>query len=173
MTSPIITPSKSVKPTSKNDDIDDMANGTPWDPNDDDLAPVNARQSQDENIAEHKAPPETLFTSNDANKPPPEESITKSYDANKSTPEIINKATDANDNKTLAQYDDQGIVFAPSCTVNCFTSESEWEHTEIIKVSLKKVGDYVKFPSLLWHKGYSKIVSGESIFFTAQFFCTP
>ena len=45
---PVITPTKSVKAASQNNAVDDMDNGTPWHPNDDDVAPVNAGKSQED-----------------------------------------------------------------------------------------------------------------------------
>ena len=77
------------------------------------------------------------------------------------------------DEKPKQDKDDNGIIFAPSCSQFCFLKKENCNHTKDVKISLNRVGDYVKFSSLLWHKGFCKITSTDTTFFTAQFFCKP
>ena len=68
--------------------------------------------------------------------------------------------------------DDNGLIFGPSCTGRCFTTDDECDH-EMVKVQLNKVGQYAVFPSLWWHHGYYDIKDEEKVIFTAQLFATP
>ena len=68
--------------------------------------------------------------------------------------------------------DDNGLIFGPSCTGRCFTTDDECDH-EKVKVQLNEVGQYAVFPSLWWHHEYYDIKDEEKVIFTAQLFATP
>ena len=68
--------------------------------------------------------------------------------------------------------DDNGLMFGPSCTGRCFTTDDECDHDKV-KVQLNEVGQYAVFPSLWWHHGYYDIKDEEKVIFTAQLFATP
>ena len=66
--------------------------------------------------------------------------------------------------------DGNGLIFAPRCNGECFTSrkEKKCDHP-VNKVSLDNVGEYVVFPSRWYHHGYYNIKSDKE-FYTAQLF---
>ena len=66
--------------------------------------------------------------------------------------------------------DSNGLIFAPRCDGECFTSrkEKKCDHP-VNKVSLGNVGEYVVFPSRWYHHGYYNIKSNK-VFYTAQLF---
>jgi hypothetical protein len=69
-------------------------------------------------------------------------------------------------------FDDNGLIFGPSCSGACFSRATDCGH-KTIKVSLNNVGDYVVFPALRWHHGYYNIQSKGTVIFQAQLFATP
>ena len=75
-------------------------------------------------------------------------------------------------NDIVPASDDNGLIFAPSCSAKCFHGINTCHHKHI-KVPLNDVGEYVRFHSMWWHRGYCKILSKDKIFFSAQFFCVP
>ncbi len=66
--------------------------------------------------------------------------------------------------------DGNGLIFAPRCDGECFTSrkEKKCDHP-VNKVLLDNVGEYVVFPSRWYHHGYYNIKS-DKVFYTAQLF---
>jgi hypothetical protein len=66
--------------------------------------------------------------------------------------------------------DGNGLIFAPRCNGECFTSrkEKKCDHP-VNKVSLDNVGEYVVFLSRWYHHGYYNIKS-DKVFYTAQLF---
>ena len=71
--------------------------------------------------------------------------------------------------------DGNGIIFAPMCKNEidrkCFASDNKkiCEH-DVNAIELDTVGDFVVFPSRLYHRGYYKIASNMT-YYTAQLFC--
>jgi hypothetical protein len=66
--------------------------------------------------------------------------------------------------------DSNGLIFAPRCDGECFTSrkEKKCDHP-VNKVSLDNIGEYVVFPPRWYHHGYYNIKSNK-VFYTAQLF---
>jgi len=77
----------------------------------------------------------------------------------------------------VGEEDNNGLLFAPTCST-CFNankyllvSEKKCSH-EWINESLNNPGEYIVFPSKLYHRGYYNDTSNQ--FFTqAQLFCEP
>ena len=69
--------------------------------------------------------------------------------------------------------DNNGIILAPSCGMDCFVlrKKNECIHKKI-KVTLNNVGDYVVFP-LWWHRGFVNIQTKNKVIITVQLFATP
>jgi hypothetical protein len=83
------------------------------------------------------------------------------------------------DSHILLEYGgDNGLLFAPLCkpanddNVKCFnTWRNKKCNHKVDKVALNKLGQYVKFPSRWWHRGFYEIRSQKE-YYTAQLFCT-
>jgi hypothetical protein len=71
---------------------------------------------------------------------------------------------------TVTFSDGNGLIFAPRCNGECFTSrkEKKCDHP-VNKVSLDNVGEYVVFRSRWYHHVYYNI-KFDKIFYTAQLF---
>ncbi len=66
--------------------------------------------------------------------------------------------------------DGNGLIFAPRCDGECFTSrkEKKCDHP-VNKVSLDNIGEYVVFPSRSYRHGYYNIKS-DKVFYIAHLF---
>jgi len=66
------------------------------------------------------------------------------------------------------QGDNNGLIFRPSCSDNCITTQNKkCGHNTTVTVSLNKVGDFVAFPALWIHPGYYRIQSEGTVIFQA------
>ncbi len=77
----------------------------------------------------------------------------------------------------VGEEDNNGLLFAPTCST-CFNankyllvSENKCSY-EWINESLNNPGDYIVFPSKMYHRGYYNQKSNK-IFTQAQLFCAP
>ena len=88
---------------------------------------------------------------------------------------VVNEDDSLSIPKKPLNKDDNGVILAPSCVTGCYLQGRACNHG-MIKLQLNKVGDYVVFPSLWWHRGYCDIAaktSDDHAIFTAQFFASP
>jgi len=68
-----------------------------------------------------------------------------------------------------------GLYFRPKCTSECIVHRNsdnpcKDQHTDILHIPLDNTGDYVMFPSSMFHRGYYNQTCDMTII-TAQFFC--
>jgi hypothetical protein len=81
----------------------------------------------------------------------------------------------------FGKNDDNGLLFAPTCTT-CFNenkyllpSEKKRSHqltNECLNTVINSTGEYIIFPSEMYHRGYYNQKSNK-IFSQAQLFCAP
>ena len=77
------------------------------------------------------------------------------------------------DTTAFSKQDMNGLRFAPSCISKCSIGDQRCAHKNWFRVELDHAGDYVAFPTVLWHHGICNIYSHNKMFFTAQLFATP
>jgi len=67
--------------------------------------------------------------------------------------------------------DNNGVILRPMCVRDCLKAAG-CDHNQV-KESLNRVGDYVVFPSLWYHRGFYSIQSEGTVIFQAQLFAIP
>jgi hypothetical protein len=141
-----------------------------------------ANVSQTTTLPELKAPPKGNTSQKEisANMNPPNilgEPPVQDEDMNPHEQPVEGKETSLSGHSTYAENNNNGLLFAPTCTT-CF-NKNKYLSTFKKKCShqwnnecLNSTGEYVLFPSGMFHHGYYNDKS-NTIFIQAQLFCAP
>jgi hypothetical protein len=140
------------------------------------------RGEQTTTLPELKAPPEANMSQKDisANMNPPNilgEPPVQDEDINLHQQPVEGEERSLSGMSTFGQNNNNGLLFAPTWTI-CFndnkylsTSEKKGAH-QWKNECLNSTGEYILFPSGMFHRGYYNDKS-NSIFIQAQLFCAP
>jgi hypothetical protein len=141
-----------------------------------------ANFSQTTTLPELKAAPEAHMSQKEisANMNPPNilgEPPVQDEDMNPGKQPVEGEETSLSGHSTYGENNNNGLVFAPTC-ITCFNENKCLSMSKIQRVHqwenecLNSTGEYVIFPSGMFHCGYYNDKS-NMIFIQAQLFCAP
>ncbi len=151
-------------------------------------APQEANTSGEANVLQTttlpglKAPPEVHMSQKEVsdNMNPPNivgEPPVQDEDMNPDEQPVEGEERSLSGHSTFGKYNNNGLLFAPTCTT-CFnknkylsTSKKKWAH-QWNNECFNSTGEFVLFPSGMFHRGYYNDKSNK-IIIQAQLFCAP